>query len=199
MRASRPRCDNNPVERLLNAPPRTAQLRAPVGDSAILSVVAWPPFGDPGGRAVPSSESCGDNNYGLVPLPYDDVVGVGRLPLPCTLPGNPNLRIEDQLPRTVDENIAAPLADKLDKAGHDVERVVNVSELGEGVDDTTICQYAVQEGRLIVTSDDDFVQMPADSHCGVFYVPDQSLPRTTSTTSSSALSKRSPVGRRWRQ
>lgn len=139
----------------------------------------WSPgrrSGTPGGRAVPSSESCGDNNYGLVPLPYDDVVGVGRLPLPCTLPGNPNLRIEDQLPRTVDENIAAPLADKLDKAGHDVERVVNVSELGEGVDDTTICQYAVQEGRLIVTSDDDFVQMPADSHCGVFYVPDQSLP-----------------------
>ena len=76
----------------------------------------------------------------------------------------------------LDENIAAPLADKLDKAGHDVERIVNVSELGEGVDDTTIRLYAVREGRLIVTSDDDFVQMPADSHSGVFYVPDQSLP-----------------------
>jgi predicted nuclease of predicted toxin-antitoxin system len=49
------------------------------------------------------------------------------------------------------ENIAAPLADKLDKAGHDVERIVDVSELGEGIDDTTICQYAVREGRLIVT------------------------------------------------
>ncbi|AQL43521.1 hypothetical protein BV210_12810 [Halorientalis sp. IM1011] len=76
----------------------------------------------------------------------------------------------------LDENIAAPLADKLDKAGHDVERVVDVGELGEGVDDTTIRLYAVQEGRLIVTSDDDFVQMSADSHSGVFYVPDQSLP-----------------------
>ena len=76
----------------------------------------------------------------------------------------------------LDENIAAPLADKLDKAGHDVERVVEVSELGEGVNDTTIRQYAVQEDCLIVTSDDDFVQMPADSHRGVFYVPDQSLP-----------------------
>jgi len=75
----------------------------------------------------------------------------------------------------LDENIAAPLADKLDKAGHDVERVVNVRELGEGVDDTTIRLYAVQEGHLIVTSDDDFVQMPVDSHSGVFYVPDQSL------------------------
>ena len=76
----------------------------------------------------------------------------------------------------LDENIAAPLADKLDKAGHDVARVVDVSELGEGVDDTTIRQYAVQKDRLIVTSDDDFVRMPADSHRGVFYVPDQSLP-----------------------
>jgi len=33
--------------------------------------------------------------------------------------------------------------------------IVDVGELGEGVD--------------------DFVQMPADSHSGVFYVPDQSL------------------------
>ena len=99
----------------------------------------------------------------------------------------------------LDENIAAPLADKLDKAGHDVERIVDVSELGEGVDDTTIRLYAVREGRLIVTSDDDFVQMPADSHSGVFYVPDQSLPRTNSTTVSSALSKRSQIGRRWIQ
>jgi len=44
----------------------------------------------------------------------------------------------------LDENIAAPLADKLDKAGHDVERIVDVSELGEGVDDTIIRQYAVE-------------------------------------------------------
>jgi predicted nuclease of predicted toxin-antitoxin system len=75
----------------------------------------------------------------------------------------------------LDENIAAPLADKLTKAGHDVERVVDVSEFGEGVDDSTIRRYAAERDRLIVTSDDDFVRMPADSHSGVFYVPDQSL------------------------
>ena len=74
------------------------------------------------------------------------------------------------------ENIAAPLADKLDKAGRGVQRVADVSELGESVDDTTIRLYAAREGCLIVTSDDDFVQMPAESHSGVFYVPDQSLP-----------------------
>lgn len=77
------------------------------------------------------------------------------------------------------ENVAAPLTDKLDKAGHDIERVVDVSELGEGVDDTTICQYAVEEDRLIVTSDDDFVQMLANSHSGVFYVSAQSLASRT--------------------
>ena len=75
----------------------------------------------------------------------------------------------------LDENIAAALADKLDKAGHDVERVVDVSELGEGVDDTAIRRYAVREDRLIVTCDDDFARMPVDSHSGVFYVPDQSI------------------------
>ena len=74
-----------------------------------------------------------------------------------------------QVSLLLDENIAAPLADKLDKSGHDVERVVNVRELGEGVDDTTIRRYAVREGRLIVTSDDDVVRMSADSHRGVFY------------------------------
>jgi len=76
----------------------------------------------------------------------------------------------------LDENIAAPLADKLDKAGHDVERVVDVDELGEGIGDNTIRLYAVRENRLIVTSDDDFIQMPTGSHSGVLYVPDQSLP-----------------------
>ncbi|PSQ30470.1 hypothetical protein BRD16_06900 [Halobacteriales archaeon SW_6_65_46] len=76
----------------------------------------------------------------------------------------------------LDENIAASLADKLDKAGHDVTRVVDASGLGEGIDDTAICSYAVRENRVIITSDDDFVQRPPDEHSGVFYVPDQSLP-----------------------
>jgi len=44
-----------------------------------------------------------------------------------------------------------------------VERVIDVDELGEGVDDITIRRYAAQEGRLIVTSDDDFVRIPVDS------------------------------------
>ena len=100
MRESRPCWDKNPVEQFLNAPPRTAQLRAPRDHSAILSVVAWPPFGD-------LRRSC---HCFLRELPVTTMTtwspslrrrsGLGRLPLPCTLPGNPNLRIEDQLPRT---------------------------------------------------------------------------------------------------
>jgi predicted nuclease of predicted toxin-antitoxin system len=50
-----------------------------------------------------------------------------------------------QVALLLDENIAAPLATKLDKAGHDVERVVDVSELSEGVDDAAIFRYAVEE------------------------------------------------------
>jgi predicted nuclease of predicted toxin-antitoxin system len=41
--------------------------------------------------------------------------------------------------------------------------------------DIAIRRYAVEHDRLIVTSDDDFVRIPADSHSGVLYVPDQSL------------------------
>jgi hypothetical protein len=41
-----------------------------------------------------------------------------------------------QVSLLLDENIAASLVTKLDKVGYDVERVVDVSELGEGVDDT---------------------------------------------------------------
>ena len=38
-----------------------------------------------------------------------------------------------QVPFLLDENIAAPLADKLDKAGHDVDRVVDVSEMSRSI------------------------------------------------------------------
>ena len=55
----------------------------------------------------------------------------------------------------LDENIAAPLADKLDKAGHDVERTVDVSELSEDIDDTTIAstpsERAVSSSSFLAT------------------------------------------------
>jgi len=97
----------------------------------------------------------------------------------------------------LDENIAAPLADKLDKAGHDVERVVDVSELGEGVDDTMICQYAVEESRLIVTATTTSSNYRPIHTVACSMSPTSRFPRTNSTTSSSELSKRSPIERRW--
>lgn len=39
------------------------------------------------------------------------------------------------------ENVAAQLADTLDLAGHDRDCVVDVSELGDGVHDTSICLH----------------------------------------------------------
>jgi hypothetical protein len=51
----------------------------------------------------------------------------------------------------LDENIAASLADK---AGHDVERVVNVSELGEGVDEDGRYDAGHYFGEFSVPDDD---------------------------------------------
>ena len=56
-----------------------------------------------------------------------------------------------QVSLLLDENIAAALATKLDNAG------------------------AVEENRIIVTSDDDFVELPLDAHSGVFYTTTAAL------------------------
>ena len=51
----------------------------------------------------------------------------------------------------------ASLAEYCRTLGHDVERVVTVSELGSGSDDDEIVAYAEREGRILVTYDDDFL------------------------------------------
>ena len=51
----------------------------------------------------------------------------------------------------------ASLAEYCRTLGHDVERVVTVSELGSGSDDDEIIAYAEREGRILVTYDDDFL------------------------------------------
>ncbi len=73
----------------------------------------------------------------------------------------------------LDEMTEASLADYLEKLGHDVERVVEVSDLGGGSDDDEIVRYAEREDRLLVTYDDDFlVDQEALSKVGVLYQPD---------------------------
>lgn len=75
----------------------------------------------------------------------------------------------------LDEDTERELGAKLSQAGHDVERVVDVDELGPGTDDTDIRAYASQENRIIVTYDDHHVAAPYSEHVGVFYCPNQRL------------------------
>ncbi|GAA0266475.1 DUF5615 family PIN-like protein [Halobacterium noricense] len=75
----------------------------------------------------------------------------------------------------LDEDTEASLADTLSRAGHDVDRVVNVDTLGTGAKDPEVLQYAARTNRIIVTHDDDYVQAPRDDHEDVFYAPEQRL------------------------
>lgn len=79
------------------------------------------------------------------------------------------------LPFLLDEDTERELAAKLSQAGHDVERVVNVDELGPGTDDPDIRAYARQRNRIIFTYDDHHVTAPYSDHAGVFYCPNQRL------------------------
>ena len=99
----------------------------------------------------------------------------------------------------LDENIAAPLADKLAKAGHDVERVVAVSELGEGVDDTAIRRYAVEYDRLIVTRTTILSRCRSTHTVAYSTCPINHSKRTSYITSSSASSRRFLIGAPWRR
>lgn len=75
----------------------------------------------------------------------------------------------------LDEDTEAKLAVKLSKAGHDVERVVEVPELGAGIDDDAVREYALDSARIIITHDKDYLRFPPKSHAGVFYGPQQRL------------------------
>ncbi len=98
----------------------------------------------------------------------------------------------------LDENIAASLADNLDEAGHDVERVVGVSYLKA----LRTPRFACTPSGRVVSS------LPATttaSRCRPIHTLACSTPSTsrfphaTSTTPSNALSRRFPIERRWAQ
>jgi predicted nuclease of predicted toxin-antitoxin system len=56
-----------------------------------------------------------------------------------------------------DEDTEAKFARLCEKEGHDVERVVDISELCRGAKDTEIRRYANSTDRIVVTHDDDYV------------------------------------------
>lgn len=76
----------------------------------------------------------------------------------------------------LDEMTEAALAEYCHKLGHDVERVVDVPELGPGTDDADIVACAERENRLLVTYDDDFLAGEPLDRIGVLFQPDDRTP-----------------------
>ena len=74
-----------------------------------------------------------------------------------------------------DEDTEKQFARLCERDGHDVERVVDVPELGDGAKDPAVRAYARRENRIIVCHDDDHTQVPTDEHAGVFHIPEQRL------------------------
>jgi hypothetical protein len=79
------------------------------------------------------------------------------------------------LPLLFDEDTEAKFARLCEKDGHDVERVVDVSELGRGAKDTEIRRYANSTDRIVVTHDDDYVSGTRADDDRTFYAPNQRL------------------------
>lgn len=74
----------------------------------------------------------------------------------------------------LDEDTERALATKLRRAGHDVERVVDVDALGTGTADAEVRAYARRSDRILVTHDADHDAV-ASPEPGVFYCPNQRL------------------------
>lgn len=75
-----------------------------------------------------------------------------------------------------DENVELATVEYLRTAGNDVERIVDVPELGLGAEDQAIARYARQQDRLILTQDDDFfTELDVADTAGVCFQRDQSL------------------------
>jgi len=77
----------------------------------------------------------------------------------------------------LDEMTEAALNEYCVKLGHDVERVVTVSELGPGTGDAEIVAYAERNGRLLVTYDDEVLGThDALDRIGVLFQPSDRTP-----------------------
>lgn len=76
----------------------------------------------------------------------------------------------------LDENLEHEVLDRLVDAGHDVEHVDTVANLGKGASDTELAAYSVATDRAIVTYDDDFVEdVPPTEYRAVLFFEDDTL------------------------
>ena len=75
-----------------------------------------------------------------------------------------------------DENVDYRVVHRLEHYGHDIEHVEFVPELGKGSDDESVARYPLDEDRLLLTSDDDFLtDFDDDDYRGVLFIEDETL------------------------
>ena len=76
----------------------------------------------------------------------------------------------------LDEHIEHEVFDRLESAGHDVEHIDWVTELGKGANDEALAEYSVTTDRTIVTYDDDFIEkVPPAEYRAVLFFEDDTL------------------------
>ena len=75
----------------------------------------------------------------------------------------------------LDEDTSGELARRLRDRGHDVERVVEIQELGDGVHDAAVHSYAERHDRIIVTHDEGFFNrcMNSEGAFRLLWITDQ--------------------------
>lgn len=77
-----------------------------------------------------------------------------------------------------DENVRHSIYNLLVQEGHDVERVQDRLDIGDG--DRVVIEYCREERRILLTNDDDFFAF--DHHRGILFLDEQSAPTRTVVT-----------------
>ena len=76
----------------------------------------------------------------------------------------------------LDENVSGAVATALRRRGIDVTTPADVGLIG--ADDSEHVRFALSQGRVVVTHDDDFTRVHADgaAHAGICYCPKDKHP-----------------------
>lgn len=76
-----------------------------------------------------------------------------------------------------DENIRHSHVTVLQQEHHEVSRLQD--ELGVGTPDAAILEYCREVDAVLLTNDDDFLDLDPSEHAGIIYVTDQSASART--------------------
>jgi len=73
-----------------------------------------------------------------------------------------------------DENVPTPVVEALRSNGYDVHRAQK--EYGQGTDDTDLLKAATDNGRVVITNDNDFALIAEENkHAGIVIYNNQDL------------------------